>query len=131
MAVPCSAAVCGLAGALSLMASRAVLGPVVSGTNLTSTVQLDPTATVVPVQSSTPGAKSAGSAPVIAALEIDRSASPWFSTVIVWTALVLPAGRSSKVTVVGVRLTWGALAVALAGWDFSDVLPAASIACTR
>src|SRR4051794_19487351 len=131
VAVPCSAAVWGLAGALSWMARRAVLAPVLVGANLTSTVQRAPTPTVVPVQSSTPAAKSPASAPVRVVRAMTRSASPLFSTVIVRTAPAVPATWSSKVTLVGVTPTRGALAAALAGTDFSELLPAASTAWTR
>ena len=93
-------------------------------------MQREPGASFVPVQLSACVAKSPESFPAMLALAIDRSASPLFSTVIVWLALVASTWSGSKARLAGVNLTFAALAVAVAVPDFADVFPAASIACT-
>src|SRR5207237_584931 len=87
---PLSATLCGLSGALSTKARLALRAPMAVGAKATSTVQVLPEATVVPLQVSLPVVKSPGLAPVSATLVMARFAASVLVTVTVWAALVVP-----------------------------------------
>ena len=109
MPLPDKLTACGLPLALSLMLSEAVSLPLAVGVNVTLIVQLAPAASELPQV--LVWAKALALAPVIATLVMLNVAVPLFVRVTVEAALLVPTAWLLKETLVGERLTAGAVPV--------------------
>src|SRR2546427_99007 len=99
--VPASDAVCGPAGAVSVIVNAAARAPAAAGVNTTDRMQVAPGVTVVPVQPSPLMANSVALAPVMTALATESAPLPVLVSVIVWVAAAVPTGVSANVAVAG------------------------------
>lgn len=109
--VPVRPIICGLAGALSMTPSDAVLVPSAVGVNVIVSEQLAPAATFTPEHMSCVTVKSTAAVPVCDRPLTNRGAVPVLSTETVCGGLACPVGSAGKASDAGLSVTAGDVVV--------------------